>query len=82
MVNHPDARKPDKPLKRGWTTGACATAAVTAAYQALLTGEFRDIIRPGLGRAHLAPRRRQMRQQPQGHHRFAAAGRRRGDDKA
>jgi cobalt-precorrin-5B (C1)-methyltransferase len=29
-------------LKRGWTTGACATAAATAAYQALLTGEFPD----------------------------------------
>jgi cobalt-precorrin-5B (C1)-methyltransferase len=26
----------------GWTTGACATAAATAAYTALLTGEFPD----------------------------------------
>src|SRR5262249_6507842 len=26
----------------GWTTGACATAATTAAYTALLTGEFPD----------------------------------------
>lgn len=31
-----------QPLRRGWTTGACATAATTAAYQALLTGEFPD----------------------------------------
>jgi len=31
-----------RPLRRGWTTGACATAAATAAYQALLTGEFPD----------------------------------------
>ena len=31
-----------RPLRRGWTTGACATAASTAAYQALLTGEFPD----------------------------------------
>ncbi|MBL6597641.1 MAG: cobalt-precorrin-5B (C(1))-methyltransferase [Alphaproteobacteria bacterium] len=36
------ARKPDTPLKRGWTTGACATAAVKAAYTALLTGDFPD----------------------------------------
>ncbi|MGW1995978.1 cobalt-precorrin-5B (C(1))-methyltransferase [Embleya sp. NPDC001921] len=33
--------RPDQ-LRRGWTTGACATAAATAAYQALLTGEFPD----------------------------------------
>ncbi len=29
-------------LRPGWTTGACATAAATAAYTALLTGEFPD----------------------------------------
>jgi cobalt-precorrin-5B (C1)-methyltransferase len=29
-------------LRYGWTTGACATAASTAAYTALLTGEFPD----------------------------------------
>ena len=29
-------------LRRGWTTGACATAAATAAHGALLTGEFPD----------------------------------------
>jgi cobalt-precorrin-5B (C1)-methyltransferase len=29
-------------LRRGWTTGACATAATTAAYEALLTGAFPD----------------------------------------
>jgi len=44
----PDApgRKPDAPpgatLRKGWTTGACATAAAAAAYQALLTGAFPD----------------------------------------
>ena len=35
-------RKPDRPLRKGWTTGACATAAARAAYGALLTGEFTD----------------------------------------
>ncbi|WP_269856861.1 cobalt-precorrin-5B (C(1))-methyltransferase [Streptomyces sp. RPT161] len=29
-------------LRHGWTTGACATAATTAAYTALLTGQFPD----------------------------------------
>lgn len=36
------ARKPSGPLRRGWTTGACATAATRAAYTALLTGAFPD----------------------------------------
>lgn len=31
-----------QPLRRGWTTGACATAAAKAAYAALLTGTFPD----------------------------------------
>jgi len=52
-------------LRRGWTTGACATAAASAAYQALLTGEFPDPVeialpkgeRPrfALARRELAP---------------------------
>ena len=36
------ARKPEGGLRRGWTTGACATAATRAAYSALLTGDFPD----------------------------------------
>jgi len=35
-------RKPEGALRRGWTTGACATAATKAAYTALLTGRFPD----------------------------------------
>jgi len=34
--------KPEGPLRRGWTTGACATAAAAAAYGALATGAFAD----------------------------------------
>ncbi len=29
------SKKPDPPLKRGWTTGACATAATKAALQGM-----------------------------------------------
>jgi cobalt-precorrin-5B (C1)-methyltransferase len=32
--------KPEGELRKGWTTGACATAAVKAAYMALLAGAF------------------------------------------
>lgn len=32
----------DKPLRKGWTTGACATAAARSAYHALLNGNFSD----------------------------------------
>lgn len=35
MVTNPP---PDTPLRRGWTTGACATAASRAAFEALVTG--------------------------------------------
>ncbi len=35
--------EPEKPsLKRGWTTGACASGAARAAFEALLTGQFPD----------------------------------------
>ncbi len=34
--------KPQHPLKRGWTTGACATAATKAAFTALAGGGFPD----------------------------------------
>lgn len=44
-IDGPDARGG---LRYGWTTGACATAATTAAYAALLTGEFPDPVRISL----------------------------------
>jgi cobalt-precorrin-5B (C1)-methyltransferase len=36
------ARGETAPLRRGWTTGACAAAAARAAFAALLTGRFPD----------------------------------------
>ncbi len=42
LYNGGMARKPEGPLRRGWTTGACATAATRAATTALLTGAFPD----------------------------------------
>jgi cobalt-precorrin-5B (C1)-methyltransferase len=34
--------KPEGELRRGWTTGACATAATKAAFTALVNGDFPD----------------------------------------
>lgn len=41
---------PNIPLRRGWTTGACATASAKAAFTALVTGTFPDpvdVLLPG-----------------------------------
>jgi cobalt-precorrin-5B (C1)-methyltransferase len=46
------ARKPKGELRRGWTTGACATAATRAAYTALLTGDFPDPVTIKLPKGH------------------------------
>jgi cobalt-precorrin-5B (C1)-methyltransferase len=40
------------PLRRGWTTGACATAATKAAVTALLTGHFPDPVQITLPKGH------------------------------
>jgi cobalt-precorrin-5B (C1)-methyltransferase len=37
-----EASGPQAHLRRGWTTGTCATAATRAAYEALVTGRFPD----------------------------------------
>lgn len=44
------ARKPDGPLRTGFTTGACATAGVKAAYLRLLLGEWVDDVQITLPR--------------------------------
>ena len=44
------SRKPDGRLRHGWTTGACATAAARAAWEALLCGRFPDPVRITLPR--------------------------------
>lgn len=40
----------ESPLRRGWTTGACATAAAKAAFTALATGQFPDPVEIALPR--------------------------------
>jgi cobalt-precorrin-5B (C1)-methyltransferase len=40
----------DRPLRRGWTTGTCATAAAKAAYTGLVTGAFPDPVEVTLPR--------------------------------
>jgi len=57
------ARKPDGPLRKGWTTGACATAAGAAAFQALASGVFPDpvtITLPGGEEPSFALKRRSL----------------------
>ncbi len=40
--NGGEAEEAARPLRKGWTTGACATAATRAAFEALHTGRFPD----------------------------------------
>src|SRR6185369_16453739 len=47
------ARDHKEPLRRGWTTGACAAAAARAAFAGLLTGRFPDPVTIRLALAEL-----------------------------
>ena len=47
------ARAETAPLRRGWTTGACAAAAARAAFAALLTGRFPDPVTIRLPRGEM-----------------------------
>ena len=51
MVHHPAGKAQ---LRRGWTTGACATAAAKAAYSALLSGSFPNPVEISLPRGKTA----------------------------
>ncbi len=43
---------PDRPLRYGWTTGACATAAAKAAFTALVGSDFPDPVAIALPKGH------------------------------
>jgi len=47
------ARHESAPLRRGWTTGACAAAAAQAAFAGLLTGRFPDPVTIRLPRGQM-----------------------------
>ncbi|TCK21340.1 cobalt-precorrin-5B (C(1))-methyltransferase [Pseudonocardia endophytica] len=73
-------REPAGPgLRRGWTTGACATAAATAAYTALLTGSFPDPVQITLPKGH-QPRFGLARRELSAGHACAAVVKDAGDD--
>ncbi len=53
-TRRPHAEGPaERPLRTGWTTGACAAAAAKAAYGALLSGAFADPVRIRLPKGDL-----------------------------
>ncbi|WP_102961115.1 cobalt-precorrin-5B (C(1))-methyltransferase [Mangrovicella endophytica] len=77
--NRKRAEQPDRPLRRGWTTGACATAATKAALTALLTGVFPDPVEITLPKGE-RPSFALNRQGFAGHEAFATIIKDAGDD--
>jgi cobalt-precorrin-5B (C1)-methyltransferase len=71
--------KPRGPLRRGWTTGACAAAAAKAAYTALLTGSFPDPVEIALPKGD-RPSFALARQELAGDHAMAGIIKDAGDD--
>jgi cobalt-precorrin-5B (C1)-methyltransferase len=71
--------KPRGPLRRGWTTGACAAAAAKAAYAALLTGVFPDPVEIDLPKGD-RPSFALARQELAGDHAMAGIVKDAGDD--
>jgi cobalt-precorrin-5B (C1)-methyltransferase len=43
-MTHADPHRPAGGLRRGWTTGTCATAAAKAAATALVTGDRKSVV--------------------------------------
>lgn len=75
-----NARKPtDKALKRGWTTGACATAATKASLSALLGGAFPDPVTITLPKGE-TPSFALCREELGSHHAMASIIKDAGDD--
>nr|WP_321338287.1 cobalt-precorrin-5B (C(1))-methyltransferase [Breoghania sp.] len=52
MSNYSEKSEKEAPLRRGWTTGACATAATKAALTALVTDSFLDPVGITLPKGH------------------------------
>ncbi|NDW05790.1 cobalt-precorrin-5B (C(1))-methyltransferase [Jiella pacifica] len=79
-----DTNKPEgRPLRRGWTTGACATAATRAALTALLTGDFPDPVEIRLPKGEtpsFALNRQELRPDPAPERAMAAIVKDAGDD--
>jgi cobalt-precorrin-5B (C1)-methyltransferase len=74
-----DAQLKHTGLRSGWTTGACATAATTAAYTALLTGDFPDPVTVTLPRGQ-TPAFALAAEKLTGDHAMAAVVKDAGDD--
>ena len=77
--NETRVEKPATALRRGWTTGACATAATKAALTALVTGDFPDPVEITLPKGE-TPSFALAREALTGHHAMAGIIKDAGDD--